>query len=132
MYLGPGIYCIRNGLHDIVLKNSNVVHKIGFNNPIVARKVLYHMDPYKDITYLPGVSKVSGCFVMDINARIIIPKIKREIFDSSMDSYLHLIRYTETEYFYNLAQKQGIVMPRKIIAENEHGFIFNVLTMHSL
>jgi hypothetical protein len=83
------------------------------------------MDPDKDITFLSGVSKVRGVFVMDINACIIIPKIKREFFDSSM----HLIRYTETEYFDNLAQKQGIVMPRKIIAENKHAFIFNVFTM---
>jgi hypothetical protein len=124
-----GFYSIRNGLNDIIITRNNTTHKIGFLNPTLARKVLYNIDPFKEITYLNGFPKIKNNVLMDVDACIIIPKIERNTFDPLLDSNLHLVRYTENEFLSTLSEDETLVMPNALILEDERDFVFKVFTV---
>jgi hypothetical protein len=130
--MASGFYSIRNGVNDIGIKRNNSAHTIGFSNPTMARKVIYNIDPFKEITYLSGVNRICDNICIDVNARIIIPKINRDTFDSIFDSNLHLVQYTEQEYIASLELNHTLVMPTTLIFEDDDDFIFNVFSINKI
>jgi hypothetical protein len=118
-------YTLRNGLEKIVVKKNNKVYHIGFKNLTQARSVMYNINPYKKITYLPGIIRQIEDMNFDNCGRIIIPKADKALYDSIVDSHLHVINMYEKDFLKHITTKSGVIIPYKVLIEDPDDIIFS-------
>ena len=120
-------YTLRNGLDNISVKKNNKIYQIGFKNITHTRSVMYNINPFKPITYIPGILRDHDGLSFDNCGRIIIPKIDKCIYDSIFDSNLHVVNVSEKDFVKNIKNSNsGIIIPYKILLEDSYDFVFNV------
>lgn len=118
-------YTLRNGLEKIVVKKNSKIYQIGFKNLTQARSVMYNINPYKNITYLPGIVRQTEDLNFDNCGRIIIPKADKMLYDSIVDSHLHIVNVLEKDFLKHITIKSGIIIPYKVLIEDTDDIIFN-------
>ena len=118
-------YTLRNGLNKIVVEKNNKIYQIGFKNLTQARSVMYNINPYKRITYLPGIIRQTEDLNFDNCGRIIIPKADKVLYDSIVDSHLHIVNVLEKDFLKHITIKSGIIIPYKVLIEDSDDIIFN-------
>lgn len=130
------MYTVKQGNKTVGLSQNNKYYIIGFENPVLARKVQYNLQPNPEITLLRGKNinlastlndfglKNTDLF-LDIEATLFIPKFKGSVQDPMNDGGYHLGADNYNEFIvYPFTKSIGLVLPFKLDDEDEDEFMF--------
>jgi len=122
------LYTIQRNSTIISVNSSNIKYFIGYKNILFARKVLYNLHPeYNENIYLLKdqnkiIKKNDIIINYENNATLFIPKYIGSYNDPMNDGGFH-INYTPLNI---INEKCGLIIPFKLLDENENELIFKV------
>lgn len=119
------IYTLQQSSKKLSIVHRNKNYYIGFQKVNMARKVQYSLHPEPNILLVRGDPIKFEEITFDTNSFIFIPKCHGSIWEPMNDAGFHMNQVDDTEFSLNLTVHCGIIMPDKLVFEDDDEFIFS-------
>lgn len=122
------MYTIKQGSKTVGFRYDKRHFIIGFNNPIVARKVQYGLHPEPKFTLVPDTKidlSPDVDLLLDTKATLFIPKFEGSPSDPMNDGMFHLNKMSSVDFLsLPLISNVGVIMPYRLEEESSFEFIY--------